>query len=239
MNTKTLRNSRPARKHVSPMKALQKIDPDDLIDMSPLVDQGLTRIELAYAQDDNLLFDERIYRVDARLWLHKNLAGIVKIAAETLLKQDLRLVLYDGLRTTDAQDRMLGTKAVKDNPQWLEEPRLLSPPGAGAHPRGMAIDCSLETLEGNLLEMGTAFDFLAENSTPEHNLAHRKHPYHPKPIIYNRKILDIVMQNAAQEIGTALLPLPQEWWDFRLPPEIYEMYEPLSDTDLPPTMRMV
>ena len=39
------------------------------------------------------------------------------------------------------QTAMGKTQIVKDNPDWLEEPnRMVSPPGNGAHPRGMAID---------------------------------------------------------------------------------------------------
>ncbi len=220
------------------MKALHKINPEDLIDMSIFAHDGLVRIELAYAQDDNLLFGEKIYRENARLWLHSDLTDIVVHAAKNLQEQNLKLVLYDGLRTHDAQARMLETRAVKENPHWLEEPRLLSPPGAGAHPRGMAIDCSLETMNGELLDMGTAFDFLAKNPAPTLNPAHREYAGHSETIMKNRLILDQAMMEAAQETETALFPLPQEWWDFRLPPEVYETYEALKDTDLPPDMRM-
>jgi len=237
--TKTLRIHRPARKRVKPMKTLQKIMPSDLIVMDEFVADGALRIELAYAQEDNLLFDERIYRKDARLWLHTALADIVVQAARLVKKQGFRLVLYDGLRTTDAQSRMLDTQAVKNNPHWLEEPRLLSPPGAGAHPRGMAIDCSLETLDGELLDMGTAFDFLSNDPSPEANPAHREHPHHAQDVMNNRGILDEAMIEAASLCDCELLLLAQEWWDFRLPPSIYEAYEPLSDGDLPPDIRMM
>jgi len=196
------------------------------------------RIELAYAQNDNLLFQERIYRENASLWLHKSLAGIVIKAAKTLKEHGYRLILYDGLRTIEAQRKMLQTEIVRHNPHWLEEPRLLSPPGAGAHPRGMAIDCSLETPDGILVDMGTPFDFLSENAEPEHNPAHRDHPYHPDQIIKNRSILNDAMTSAASELKTELVLLPQEWWDFRLPSHIYEAYEPLHDRDLPPPVQM-
>lgn len=215
------------------MKALQKIDPADLVCLQKT--QAI-RIDLDYASEDNLLFGERIYSKKARLWLHKDLAKIVEATAENLLKQGFRMVLHDGLRTTDAQARMLETRAVKSNLHWLAEPRLLSPPGAGAHPRGMAIDCSIETLDGNLLDMGTPFDYLAEEPTPEGNPAHRAHPHHSQQIMENRALLTNAMLDTAQSVGIELLPLPQEWWDYRLPH--YEEYEPLSDADLPAKMRM-
>ena len=216
-----------------------KIDPNALVDMS--ADEGalLYRIELAYARDDNLLFEQQIYRVDAHLWLHQDLAAIVISAARDLSNKGYRLVLYDGLRTVDAQERMLTTQKVRDNPNWLEKPRLLSPPGAGAHPRGMAIDVSIETLDGTLLNMGTAFDFLSADPSPHGNPAHREYINLSDEVRANRAILDTAMKNASESLSIPLWSLPQEWWDFRLPEDISDKYAPLRDADLPPAMRMV
>lgn len=219
------------------MKQPTKITPDQLVPMDLFVDDFPLRVELAYARADNLLFAEQIYRADARLWLHKDLANIVLKASELCHdKHGLRCVLYDGLRTTDAQEKMLHTKRVQDNPHWLEEPRLLSPPGTGGHPRGMAIDLALETMEGELLDMGTPFDYLTEERGPNNNPAHRDY-IHNEQISANRKKLEEAMMQAAEILDTPLLPLPQEWWDFRLPRETHEQYAPLADADLPPEMR--
>ena len=185
------------------------------------------------------MLGEAIYRRNARLWLHEDLARIVLLACRICRKNHgFHMVLYDGLRTVEAQQKMLETVRVQQNPHWLEEPRLLSPPGAGGHPRGMAIDIALETPQGQLLDMGTPFDFLAENAMPEHNPAHRQHSGLTANIRQNRHILENVMMQAAQILNIPLLPLPQEWWDFRLPSSIYERYNPLSDADLPRQMRM-
>lgn len=197
------------------------------------------RIDLAYAKHNNHLFGERIYHPKAQLWLHKTLADITLKAAEECLKNHaLRFILYDGLRTVDAQNAMMKTRRVKDNPHWMDPPRLLSPPGSGGHPRAMAIDIGLETLGGALVEMGTVFDFLADNPHPDHNPAHR-HFNHAPLIQKNRNILDTCMIQAAKSLRTPLLALPQEWWDFRLLPEFYEQYEPLCDHDLPVAMRLM
>lgn len=216
----------------------KKIYPADLVSMNALAASSNIRVDLAYARDDNLLLGEAVYRPEAQLWLHSVLADIVIKAAELLAAQALRLILYDGLRTVEAQALMLKTRRVQDNPQWLEEPRLLSPPGAGAHPRGMAIDCSLETFDSRLLDMGTEFDFLSDDPAPAHNPAHREHPGLSIEATKNRAILDKAIMQATSALGAELLPLPQEWWDFRLPPNFYEIYAPLSDNDLPPVMRM-
>jgi D-alanyl-D-alanine dipeptidase len=218
---------------------LKTIPAEDLLCLNTKLHLFPFRIDLAYARGDNLLFGERIYREDARLWLHKDLAAVVLKASSLAAARKYRLVLFDGLRTTDAQGRMLETQAVKDNPQWLEEPRLLSPPGAGAHPRGMAIDCTLEHLDGEVLDMGTAFDFLSDDPSPARNPAHREHTRLSDEVRRNRALLDFCIMEAAKECGVEVIGLAQEWWDFRLPAEVYGTYAPLSDTDLPPEMRMM
>ncbi|MCB1651337.1 MAG: D-Ala-D-Ala dipeptidase [Alphaproteobacteria bacterium] len=217
---------------------LLKIAPEDLVSLSALEPEHNIRIELAYARSDNLLLGEPVYRSDAQLWAHKDLAAIVLKAAESLKAQNLRLIVYDCLRTTDTQALMLQTQRVKDHPHWLEEPRLLSPPGTGAHPRGMAVDCALETFEGELLDMGTPFDFLCDDPSPKANPAHRQHPNLSPQVMQNRRILDQALGQAAEELGLPLWPLTQEWWDFRFPSEVSERYAPLSDADLPPEMRL-
>ena len=218
---------------------MQNISPDDLIVMHSDAQANL-RVDLAYARADNLLFGERIYKEDAQLWLHKDLADIVFKAAHLLKPQGYRLVLFDGLRTKEAQEKMLATQRVRDNPHWLQEPRLLSPPGAGAHPRAMAVDCTLETLDGGrLIDMGTAFDYLSADPSPQGNPAHRDHPDLSEEIRKNREILDRAMSEAAKLLGRKLVPLPQEWWDFRFDSDVYNKFAPLKDSDLKSTQRLV
>lgn len=221
-----------------PSPPLKIIDPALLVPMDIYEGDGLLRVDLAYAKADNLLFGERIYRPDARLWLYKKLAEVIIHAAGILREQKLRLVLYDGLRSVEAQEKMLATKRVKNNPHWLEEPRLLSPPGMGAHPRGMAIDCSVETADGTLLDMGTPFDYLAENAAPDHNPAHRDHPRLSDKVKTNRGILHSAVTASARISGADVIGLPQEWWDYRLSSDDYNQYAPLRDEDLPTDMRM-
>ncbi len=208
------------------------ISPKNLICMDNYASKYNYVIDLAYARNDNLLFGESIYKKSAQLWLYKDLAEIVFLASKYCFeKHKMRFILYDGLRTTNAQEAMMRTKRALDNPHWLDKPRLLSPSGAGGHPRGMAIDIGLEDQSGKLLDMGCAFDCLSEQ-------AHRKYKHSPK-IMSNRKILDNSMASAAQKLNMPLSLLLEEWWDFRLPPKIYECYKPLSDNDLPKHMRLM
>ncbi len=214
---------------------MKKIDPADLIEMK----SNTYRVELAYARDDNILFGERIYRKDASLWLYRDLARVVEEAAQYCqAKYGLRFVLYDGLRPYDAQEKMVKTARVQNNPHWLKEPRLLSSPGGGAHPRGMAIDIGLETPDGVLVDMGCPFDYLADNPHPDHNPAHRDYR-HPVAVLNNRNMLDHSMLKGAKAHNTPLTLLAEEWWDFRLPHSFYGSYLPLHEDDLDEQIRLL
>lgn len=220
-----------------------KIDPAALVPMNELAGEYPLRVELVYAQaghKDNM-FGEAIYRPDARLWLHKDMAEIVKRASTLVFEQHgYKMLLFDGLRTMDAQARIVETAIVKANPHWLDENnRMFSPPGKGGHPRGMAIDLTLETEDWEELDMGTAFDALpAEGAGPETNPAHRDTTLISAEARHNRDILTGFMMLAAKELSLPLHPLSLEWWDFRFPAEFYNQYAPLSDSDLPEEMRM-
>ncbi len=207
------------------------IDISDLICMHDYADKYNYSIDLAYSSIENVLFGERIYKKDAKLWLYKDLANIVFIAADyCFTTYNLHFILYDGLRTIDAQEKMMQTQRARDNPHWTEPPRFLSPPGSGGHPRAMAIDVGLETPDGTIVDMGTAFDSMVEQS--HRNYCHAEH------IKKNRSMLDDSMLTAAKELQTPLFLLPEEWWDFRLPADMYNQYAPLSERDLPEHMRL-
>ncbi|MBI4031014.1 MAG: D-alanyl-D-alanine carboxypeptidase family protein [Proteobacteria bacterium] len=218
---------------------MKKIDPAHLTPMDMFEDTGWLRVHLAYARPD--CFCGTVYREGARLWLHGDLAAVTVLAAKRLHeKNGFRMIVYDGLRTVEAQDAMLQSPAVRANPHWLAaESRVLSPPGMGGHPRGMAVDISLEDANGNLLDMGTAFDeFPSGGNGPDENRAHRDYAGLPGAVKESRRILQDAMTGAADALDLLLLPLPVEWWDFRFPADTVRAYAPLSDRDLPPQMRM-
>jgi D-alanyl-D-alanine dipeptidase len=220
-------------------KDLMIIRPEDLIAMDTLAEEIPLRVDIVYAQarHPQNMFKEAIYRPEARLWLHRDFADIVILAARRCYEvYGYVFVLKDGLRTVEAQEKIVNTAIVKANPHWLQEPRLFSPPGKGGHPRGMAIDVILETVGGQKLDMGTEFDYLTTD--PNINPAARDFPNISDNAKQNRKILEDTMVLAARDLDKPLLPLPAEWWDFRFPKEILDQYKPLSDYDLPAGMRM-
>lgn len=216
----------------------RKISPDDLICMNEYAHTHHFQVNLAYAKDDNLLFQEQIYNDTARLYLHKILAQITKRAAKNCHQNTgYSFVLHDGLRTVNAQEKMMKTKRARENPHWMEPPRLLSQPGGGAHPRGMAIDISLIDQNGHMLDMGCPFDYLCDSPYADRNPAHRDYNHLPQ-IIDNRDILNRYMIEAAEYFDTKLLLLPEEWWDFRLEPKFYNEFTPIRDEELPIDIRL-
>lgn len=209
---------------------INKIIPMDLFIKDPL------QIDLVYANDTHKenIFLQALYHPAARLSLHSDLARIVISVARSLHdKYGYILLLKDGLRTVEAQKVMGKTSIVQKNPQWLEEPnRLISPPGAGGHPRGMAIDVSLLNHHGTPIDMGTVFDEMTPQSA-------RAYSELNEDILHNRAILEKSFMDVAEKLNLPMDPLASEWWDFRFPYNYYKDYLPLSDEDLPPPLRMV
>ena len=219
----------------------KQIAADDLVAMDMYGDSHKLRIDLVYANaaHSENIFKTALYRQDARLWLHKEFAEVVLKAAEICYRRwGGVFILKDGLRTTDAQQAMLETDIVKANPQWVTDgpSRLLSSPGRGGHPRGMAVDVTVEDENGVPWDMGTAFDHLTTD--PDDNPAARDYKNLPDTVRENRSRLELAFTEAAGVLGREVLPLPSEWWDFRFPARYSEQYDPVSDQALPSEMRM-
>lgn len=204
------------------------IDPRDLVPMDIFPDEPFA-IDVVYANADHPenIFRTAAYHKNARLVLHRELACIVLKTARALhADYGLTLILKDGLRPIEAQAALMETDIVKRNPHWLSEPRLLSGPGQGAHPRGMAIDVSVEGID-----MGTAFDAMVPESARAYN-------GFSAAILENRRKLEEAFTQSARDLNLPLLPLPSEWWDFRLARDHSGRFDPLSDNDLPPPLKI-
>lgn len=183
-----------------------------------------------------------VYRQGACLTLHSDMALLILVAARLLYDENgHKLELYDGLRTTTAQRLICETPVVKAHPHWTADGplRMFAPPGQGGHPRGMAIDLSVRDVAGNLLDMGTVVDALPEGGMePDVNPAHRAYPHLSKMVQRNRAMLTNILLKAAALTGQVLWPLTVEWWDYRFPAEVYNLYAPLADEDVPPSLRL-
>lgn len=193
----------------------------------------LTDVVYADANHPENIFGRALYHQDARLVLHRDMARVVLLCARDLQeKYGWTLVLKDGLRPVDAQAQMMETDIVKRNPHWLEGPRrMLSSPGIGAHPRGMAIDVSALGGNGRPADMGTVFDEMTEQSA-------RAYTGFSAAILENRARLRNAFTETAAKLGLPMLPLPSEWWDFRFPADYSNGFAPLSDADLPDDLKI-
>lgn len=224
---------------------LRRIEPEDLLLLNAYEKTHPVRIDLVYAQPahpDNM-FKAAIYRPDARMWGHREFVPIILRASEIChARTGLVFELKDCLRTTEAQALICESAIVRAHPAWLEEPRLFSPPGKGGHPRGMAVDIVLIDQNGDEIDMGTPFDYMTGdkkiNPAARDYTDFGKGAAYNREVLENRRLLENCMLEAAKELGHEVLPLPQEWWDFRFPNPYSGLFEPISDRDLPAHMRM-
>lgn len=213
--------------------------PFDLAAALPMVGNALI-CDCVYAQKDHKenVFGQ-IYASEARILGHKDMVLLVLLAAMDLYKiHGWTMVVKDCLRPVEAQQKMMDTDIVRQNPQWLEEPRFLSSPGQGGHPRGLAVDLSARDKNGADIDFGTAFDHFSHCSDAEHNPAHRQHPYLTASVSGNRTRLNAAMERAAERLEMELVLLSTEWWDFRVPAALSNQYAPVQDADLEPWQKM-
>lgn len=225
---------------------MKKLTADDFVLLDDFVTRHPLRVDTVYAKaahKDNM-FKSAIYREDAPMAAHRDLAAIILRAADICFAETgYYFECKDCLRPLEAQQKIIDSAIVRAHPQWLEEPRLFSPPGKGGHPRGMAVDIVLIDQNGEGLDMGTPFDYLTTDKSI--NPAARDFTDWGRgaagnaAIIANRAILTNAMLRAAAERDRVLVPLPQEWWDFRFPNEETAQFEPVRDADMPMWLQMM
>ena len=111
-------------------------------------------IALAYATPDNFT-GKPVYR-RAACYLHAESAGLLRRAITLAAELDLRLLIFDAFRPSEAQWKLWNHTP---DPNFLADPRRGSP-----HSRGAAVDLTLIDRAGKPLEMGTGFDAFTPRS---------------------------------------------------------------------------
>lgn len=190
----------------SPREALlPKSNPsvDNIKSTLPLSDTFLVRInldslgiinQLKYATTDNFL-KQQIYSC-AECYLREEAArALLKINVEAN-KLGYKLVVFDCYRPFSAQVKMF---SIISDDRYVADPKK----GASNHNRGVALDISIASNDGKLLDMGSAFDEFSEKS-------HYSYPNISKTARKNRKTLKNLMLNGGFE------PYENEWWHFSL-----------------------
>jgi zinc D-Ala-D-Ala dipeptidase len=147
--------------------------------------------KMAYATEDNFM-KQQIYPC-ARCFLRPEVAEMLDSANEIAKDKNLRLVIYDCYRPYSYQKVMYDI---------VNDPRYVAPPGKGSyHNRGAAVDIALADENGELLDMGGAFDDFSD-------ISHYDNDKVSDIGWKNRKLLRKIMVKAG------FTPLSSEWWHF-------------------------
>lgn len=146
---------------------------------------------MAYADTANFMH-AKIYPC-ARCFLRPEVAEALDRANEIAKDKGVKLVIYDCYRPYPFQQVMYDI---------VNDPRYVAPPGKGSnHNRGAAVDIALADENGELLDMGGAFDDFTE-------ISHYNSDNVSKIGKKNRKLLRNIMKKAG------FTPLSSEWWHF-------------------------
>ncbi|MCO5723290.1 M15 family metallopeptidase [Robiginitalea marina] len=149
--------------------------------------------DLRYATENNFM-KARVYECP-ECYTRVRTAKALIAANREFLQQGLRLRFFDCYRPNSVQYLMW---EKVPNPQYVANPVKGS-----IHNRGGAVDLTLETLEGEPLDMGTDFDFFGRRA------------YHdftglPQEVLENRTLL-------RETLGRhGFLPVRTEWWHYNL-----------------------
>ncbi|HEX7380644.1 MAG TPA: D-alanyl-D-alanine dipeptidase [Nevskiaceae bacterium] len=152
------------------------------------------RIRLAYATSRNWM-GRALYAPSARCVLRPEAAARVRRAAAGARRAGLVLVVFDAYRP-EAVQRVFWNR--------LPDDRYVADPAVGSnHTRGAAADVGLAGEDGRLLDMGTGFDAMCEQS-------HHDRRDLSQAVERNRDVLLGIMLHAG------LVELPTEWWHYEL-----------------------
>ncbi|WP_188109557.1 M15 family metallopeptidase [Pseudohalioglobus sediminis] len=197
------------------------------VEQSPLIDVGITLpgldVRIRYASHDNFT-GTRVDGYDApRCLLTEPAAAALARVAQDASELGLRLVVFDCYRPQRAVDHFMRWTTLPDDAASRAEyyPNVaksaLVPEGyiaeKSGHSRGSTIDLTLARADGELVDMGTPWDYfdpLSWTESPAVSAAAR----------LNRLLLrDLMERHGFQNYA-------QEWWHYTL------RNEPMPDTYL-------
>jgi len=165
-------------------------------------------VNLRYGSTNNLLRRD-VYGGFQQALLHKEAAAMFQCAAQLLAKHQPRwsFLIFDSLRPQSAQVEFW--EIVKGTRQ---EKYFADPAKGSLHSYGFAIDLTLVTNKGFILDMGTPFDDLTDLAQPEKEAEFLRLGKLTKDQVANRRILRSVMESAG------FIQLPHEWWHYDAKP---------------------
>lgn len=149
--------------------------------------------DLRYAGEQNFL-QKAVYDC-GECYVRVNTARALLAANAEFRSRGYRIHFFDCYRPQSVQEQMW---------EILPDPRYVANPQRGSiHSRGGAVDIGLADSKGNLLDMGTPFDFFGEE-------AHHAYPDHSPEIQKNRLLLRTVMERHG------FWTIRTEWWHYNL-----------------------
>ncbi len=177
------------------------IVPSNLVDVSQF--PGL-HIDLRYSGPNNFL-GTAVYGELNRCYLHSLAAKKLQIALEELAKHHpgYKLVAFDCWRPPEAQEKMWALVQGTSKEKYVANPKRGS-----MHSFGLAIDVGLMDAQGDILDMGTAFDHFGPESGMDQEADFLKQGILTKKHLDHRRLLRDVMQVAGMR------PLAHEWWHY-------------------------
>jgi zinc D-Ala-D-Ala dipeptidase len=163
---------------------------DPLTDVSLVIPDLVVR--LAYAAPGNVT-GRVLYPSGTRCLLRRSVAERLALAADSLRKQQFRVVAYDCWRDHAAQKALW---KAHPHPGSVADPRRGS-----LHERGVAVDVGLADLSGAPVEMPTAFDAFVPEAAADAPIA-------DGPAKAHRDALRAAMHATGFRVN------PTEWWHF-------------------------
>jgi len=201
----------------TPASADQRIqyNIEDVVDITDLNNHIIVR--LAYSTTNNFLHED-VYGDLTTCYLRKE--AVEKLdRAQTLLekkRKGYKLVVYDGLRPLYVQYKMW--RIVKGT---SKQGYVADPEEGSIHNFGAAVDLSIIDDRGNLLDMGTPFDYFGDLAQPRYEKQFLKEGGLTKEHLENRILLREVMGEAGFQ------GILDEWWHFNAfpPDEVKRRYK--------------
>lgn len=196
MNTETVSKkadsiSEQEKVPVNPLKSLVGIPDSTFIRLADY-DDGFA-YEMRYATENNFL-KAKVYDC-AECYTRVKTAKALLAANKDFKKAGVRIRFFDCYRPNSVQYKMW---EIVPNPQYVANPVKGS-----IHNKGGAVDITLETLEGEKLDMGTDFDFFGKRAY--HDMTEL-----PQQILDNRKLLKETMEKHG------FWSIRTEWWHYNL-----------------------
>lgn len=149
------------------------------------------RKDIRYATDNN--FVEQVLYPCGRCFLRRPVAEALAQVHQNLQQKGLGLLVFDCYRPLDIQWKMW---------EIMPDARYVSDPRKGSmHNRGAAVDLTLVNTQGQLLPMGTEYDFFGREAWPEYTDL-------PEAVLQNRRLLQTSMEQAGFK------GIRTEWWHF-------------------------